>query len=230
MPDFECPKCKDTKHVLVGDEWVRCSCLFEYAVSMAYSRAGITLDPAILTYSPENVKALYPLSNVGIEQAIVEFLIDSFQFKKPVSKTFCFSGAPSSSKDFVLQCVLKKAIDSGYKVASKSLDEIISHNFQISRDGLGEELLTSDEFKHHDILSLSFGNELQYRVGETYLSEFIRLHKMNYKNKILLLNTSLTLEGISKKYDTYDFKDLFVPLTRENAKGPESRVIFLSIL
>ncbi|VVB50711.1 Uncharacterised protein [uncultured archaeon] len=231
MSEYQCDKCHDTKHILVGDSWERCSCLIEYAASIIYARAGITFDHNTLNYSRANVKTLYPHSPWIPDDTnlMLEYILESFEKHKLISKTFCLTGSATSPKDFILQCILKKALDNGYTAFSTSLDELIARNFQPNQEGVSGDVTMPNEFNRAAVTSVSFGNELQFRVGESFLSELIRLHKVSWKKKMLLLSTTLTEAGIYKKYETNDFKSLFTPLNPESVKGFESRVILLNI-
>lgn len=226
MPTFGCDKCKDTKHVLVGDEWVRCECLLEYARNVAYARAGITFDYRLLDYNAGTARKLYPLSVINeYSDKVIKAYIDRVRKGVLPNKVFCFSGSLTSPKDYVIQCIIKASVDVGFKVISKTIDEVIRERFNPE-----ENSPMSDEFNHCDMLVLTFGNELQFKASESFILEYLRVSRINVGKKALVLNTHLSHAGLFEKYSSYDFKDMFVPADAEVlVSKAENRIVTLSL-
>jgi hypothetical protein len=224
--EYGCPKCQDSRHILQGGVWVRCSCLTELNASLKYSRAGLTFPPEELYldntayFSSESANSRILAYTVALNKRLASDNLPS--------KAFCFSGTAISSKDFVVQCLLKTAVDAGLKVTQLSLDTLINVHFKnnkVKEDV--EEFTMLDEFLRTDVLSLYFGSETQFRVGESYLTEIIRAHHLNSPKKVLILNTSLTYEGLATKYND-TFQSMFDEIT-PYSEVRTSRVIFMSI-
>jgi len=225
---FLCDKCKDTRHVLQDGSWIRCSCLVEISKGMKYARAGITFDTASLIYNLDVIKSKFPGFNMtGRSDELIRGIASSFNKKAPVTRVHCFMGSPTSAKDFILQTLLKKAVDCGYRVSSLSLDSLINKHFQASHEDEGCGITMADEFDKTDVLSLYFGSEIQFRVGENYITEMIRAYHLNCTKKVLLLDTSLTYGGLETKYNT-SFQKMFVDSTM-SLGDEEKRVVLHQI-
>lgn len=197
MSQFECSICKDTRHVLKDGGWVRCSCLYEREKALRYAQAGITQDASLLTL--ENYSKQCPASFV--DSSVLEVMTalnTSFQNKKRFipERMWCFQGTPNSPKDFMVQCLLKSAVDGGLKVKQAFMTDIIRKHFN---DDEADFSLVND-FINCDLFVISFGTEIQVNVASSFLNELVRAHNNNIGKHCLMLHTTLALNAIGSKY------------------------------
>jgi hypothetical protein len=228
---YQCDLCQDSRHVLENGVWVRCSCLKELATSIKYARAGLTFPVDQLINEEENIRKFFPDYCPDEDvRCYVANIQNAIAAKRCLSRTFCFSGRATSPKDFIVQCLLKTAVDAGFKVVQLSLDSLINNHFKPNwdKEEEGESFSMLDEFAKADVFSLYFGSEIQFRIGENYLTEIIRAHRLNFSNKTLLLNTSLSYSDLAYKYND-TFQSMFVEFNKDLKTKYTSQVVFLSV-
>lgn len=222
---YECDLCQDMKHVWKNGVWERCDCFMSYETNIRYTRAGITFPSDQLYFNVDNLKKLYP--GYQINTAVfehVEKIRSKLMQKKLPGKAHCFQGGATSPKDFAVQCILKTAIDAGFRVKQSSLDNLITKYFKDDKTQQTTTML--EEFYSCDVYSLYFGSEIQINVGASYLNEIVRAHHINTPKIALILSTSLTFQDISHKYrDTT--QGMFVDLSE--LTDDEKRVVFVSV-
>lgn len=227
MSNYQCAICKDTRHVLKDGGWVRCSCIYEREMALRYAQAGITQDPSNLildNYSKECPGRMVDSNTYEVISA----LCSSFQTKKKFipERMWCFQGTPSSPKDFMVQCLLKSAVNGGLKVKQGVMTDIIRQHF--NEDEGDFSLL--DDFIKNDLFVLSFGTEIQNNVASSFLNEFIRAHNNHLGKHCLMLHTTLALNAIGSKYgdETKSYFARYHKDTDEQEKK-NRRIMFASI-
>jgi hypothetical protein len=232
MEDKECPLCKGTRHVLTEDgSWARCACYKDVFRGAQYAKNGLTFRPDNLGLTEDGNKVKTYFSEFNEEQASYKFAIrlnQHFKEKRLPVVTPCFSGSPTSANDFIVQSMLKTAIDSGFRVSSFSTEQLITAHFRgDEEEGIGNSML--EEFNDCDVFSLYFGSEIQFRLGRTYVSEIIRAHRVNPNKKSLILSTSLSYDDVFERYHS-TFHSMFTRYSPSMTKEELlSNVLFLRI-
>ncbi len=214
----KCPKCEGTRHLFVNGGWSRCSCLAEKLKEDAYAKAG-------LTYSLESLD-LDKLSMGDINHNVLvqaKAINAAFLQKKLPKYIWCFQGSPTSQKDFIVQSILKSAIDSGLKVGQFSMDDIINESFsKENRRPL------SSMFSAYSVFSLSFGAESQRKMGHSILQELLRFHWAFNGKKALLLHTTLPFGDLCAKYGD-SIRQLIINDSGLNYMDSDKKVRFLPV-
>jgi len=194
MAQYECSICKDTRHVLKEGGWVRCSCLFERDKILRYSKAGITFDTSKLKI--ENAQKEFPAHPIKDDALFIySALVNHFKNKKGfLGQSWCLQGPPASAKDFLVQCILKEAVDSGMRVNHQSMSDLIQRYF--NKDEADFSLLS--EFNKTDLFVISFGTEIQSKVAATFLIELLRAHNANIGKHCLMVHTHLPMVDLQR--------------------------------
>lgn len=216
---YDCNFCKDTKHLLKNDVWIRCLCLKKDIEQQKYIMAGISIKSEDLGLDNINSKFTYfPISSVLLD--LLKNLEKQFKKNKKPARLACIQGVSIGPKDVVVQTLLKSAVDSGFKVRQYSMEELISLFFkEDDYNGLEED------FKNYDVFSLYFGSEIQHNVGAAFLQELVRY---SYKHNVyLLLNTSLNFGGLKLKYDE-NIEKLFLRLGA-GTDSFDKRIVFIPL-
>jgi hypothetical protein len=224
MEDFQCSICRDSKHILIDGIWQRCPCLIEHMSFLNYATAGITFPPQKLILNMSDVNKEWPSYNLDATTfAYAEKINALLKTGEIPTKIFCFQGSPTSPKDFIIQCILKTAVDAHKKVKALTMTELISLYFEDKTT-----FSLSRSFNQYDIFSVFFGIEIQSKVVAAFLQELIRLHLTNSGKHCLLLQTSLPLDIIGSKYGDV-VKSLFIRFNPNEIKDTEKRVIFMGV-
>jgi hypothetical protein len=213
---YNCPICKDSKHVLRNGIYVRCSCLESELLARKFSEAGIIYPAEELTLT--NLRSDYEGFHLDEGAEKVYNLVNESLVKKiKPSKVFCFQGSSNGPLEIIVQTLLATAVRSGFKVKQFSLDELI--NLKIK-----EDYLIVDQFKRCDIVSVYFGNELQFNVGPVILQELVRLH-WTHPNTSLILHTNVKYDEVGQRYG-----DAISNMLSRNVDSSSSRLInFISV-
>lgn len=226
MSQYECSICQDTRHVLKEGGWVRCSCVSERAKALRYAQAGITQDPSNLILKNYSKECPGSLIDASVFE-LIEALIKSFQTKPRYipKRMWCFQGTPDSPKDFMVQCLLKSAVDSGLRVKQCFMADLIRKHF----DDREADFSVVNDFKSCDLFVISFGTEVQVNVATSFVTELVRAHNNNVGKHCLMLHTTLGLEAIPTKYNG-EMRSYFARYNKNTDKQEESnrRIMFAS--
>jgi hypothetical protein len=199
--------------------WKRCDCLKQELSQRKYTIAGITFKLEDLDLKMINAK--FPQSPV--EMGTLNQLIgieDDFKSKDFPLRLTCIKGSTTGPKDMIVQCILKSAVEVGYTVIQRSMQDLIKSHFKEEDYGGLEE-----EFKSSEVFVLDFGAEIQNNVGGSFLQELVRYsHKYNI---YLLLTTSLKYDSIGVRYGEEIGKLFLRPGTVTNEF--DKRVVFIPL-
>ncbi len=225
MSQPDCSICQNTRHVLTEKGWVRCSCSLEREMMLKYSLAGITYKTAELLLELSVINKMFPSENVSADALeILEATSKNLKNKVLSRKIWCFQGTPLSPKDFMLQCILKDAVDSGFKVKHVNMTDLITSYFKHEAD-----FSLISEFLKYDLFVVSFGTEIQAKVSSSFLNELARVHHSNLGSNCLLLHTTLNKTAIENKYSG-EVASLFSRYSKEDKNSSDTtKIIYLSV-
>ncbi len=215
----ECSICLGERHIQINNQWVRCRCLEEELFNRKLIGSGISFPLSDLTLT--NIGLKYP--HITIDPIILDFsvkLSNVFRTGSKPDKIVCFQGQADGAKDLIVQTALLGAIKGGLRVNQCSMEQLISNHFT------GGEISLEDELTKADVLCLTFGSELQFKVSSSFLQSLVRLNWLHPKN-YLLLHTNLRWEDIAHKYGD-NIQNLFVKSTGK-ILDPERRIIFAEV-
>ncbi len=214
----KCPKCEGTRHIFVNGLWSRCPCLEAKIREDAYAKAGITYSIDTLDLTKASLVDINPPT-----LALARTIGKSLAQKKAPKYIWCFQGSPTSQKDFIVQALLKSAIDSGLKVGQFSMDDLINESF--SKEN---RVPLSSIFSAYSVFSLSFGSEVQRKMGLSIIQELVRFHWAFSGKKSLLLHTTLPFGDLCMKYGE-SARQLFVNASDLQYMDNEKRAQFIPV-
>lgn len=222
----QCPLCRDTKHILSENVWIRCSCLNNHLANIAYSAAGVTLPLEELAYTPESLSKKWPGAELRAHTLEwTELLKKQILEKKTIpAKIYCYQGPPHSPRNILVQSVVKSVVDTGKTVKSASINDLIRDYFQDKTT-----FSLSESFLSHDLFVLSFGTEIQFQVAISFIFDLVNMHYSHIGKHALMLETTLPFDMLSKKYND-TFQSLFFRFNDINVANEEKRIHFMGVV
>ena len=203
-PQYECTKCGD-KGILLGQD---CECLTKEISRLLFRECGLNLDtlPDFDTtkfdiYSDkatrDKVTQLYTLVNNYIEK-----------IKATTKKFIVISGQVGVGKTHLLQCAVKKGIDSGILSYYTTAFGLNQDMLKCHCASLNEKESILSKYIDADLLCIDdLGTESIYKnVTVEYL--YLILNERQQRNKNTIITTNLTPDKIQDTYDDRIFSRL----------------------
>lgn len=196
---FDCPKCKDQKHIFENGVYRRCSCLKEAVLNIELAKAGIDFPSKDLTFS--TIVKKYPMANETAVEA-ARIAVNRLKVKKEFpSRSLCFQGR-GAAKEHLAKTVLKEAVEGGWRVFYTTMEALISRHF----DKI-EHLSLAPEFKKYEVFCVHFGGgEQTPNVTSSFVKELVRLSFD--RRTYLMFTTSIRSSDFLTRYGQ-DFLELF---------------------
>lgn len=212
-PKYTCDKCKDTGYIYSSNGSEMCSCMKQNLINEAYNNSNMhnlkneTFEKLDLNlFSNESNCGLYksnlsPKENMNKIISISKDFIDNFEIAE--QKNLLFTGTTGVGKTFLSSCIANEILKKGYTVLYQTapilLDSIFDYKYN-SKSSDAKSLY--DNFFNVNLLiidDLGTENLTAAKFAELFTILNSRLITPNTKT---IISTNLTLEDLSKSYDS----------------------------
>ena len=212
-PKYSCDKCKDTGYIYSFNGSEMCSCMKQNLINEAYNNSNMhnlkneTFEKFDLNlFSNEPNSCLYksnlsPKENMNKIISISKDFIDNFEIAE--QKNLLFTGTTGVGKTFLSSCIANEILKKGYTVLYQTapilLDSIFDYKYN-SKSSDSKALY--DNFFNVNLLiidDLGTENLTAAKFAELFTILNSRLITPNTKT---IISTNLTLEDLSKSYDS----------------------------
>ena len=212
-PKYSCLKCKDTGYITTKNGTQMCSCMKQELINEAYNNSNMynlkneTFDKLNLslfstTANPKLYKSdLSPRENIDKIISISKSFINNFE--NNTEKNLLFTGTTGVGKTFLSSCIANEILKKGYTVLYQTapilLDSIFEYKYN-SKD-IDSKALYDNFFNVNLLIIDDLGTE--NLTAAKFAELFTILNsRLITKNTKTIISTNLSLEDLSKNYDS----------------------------
>lgn len=212
-PKYTCDKCKDTGYTYSSNGSEMCSCMKQNLINEAYNNSNMhnlkneTFEKLDLNlFSNEPNCCLYksnlsPKENMNKIISISKDFINNFESSE--QKNLLFTGTTGVGKTFLSSCIANEILKKGYTVLYQTAPILLDSIFEYKYNSKSTDAKALyDNFFNVNLLiidDLGTENLTAAKFAELFTILNSRLITPNTKT---IISTNLTLEDLSKNYDS----------------------------